>query len=121
VKILNFVFKISVILIAITYLSKEVIIPEFVYQTNKDEYMKLTLDCAFAMDSNWYIEQQTDTNLIKSSEIQLLDCHDYDKLRKYMLSSGISEYSLSGLGLVALEINQKPAEQLAKQHKFRER
>jgi His-Xaa-Ser system protein (TIGR03982 family) len=120
-KILNIFFKLSVILLACTYLLKEVVVPEFVYQTNKDVYMKLTLQCAFAMDSNWYIEQQKDKNLKKSSDIQLLDCHDYDKLRKYMLSSGISEYSLSGLGLIALEINQKPAEQLANQHKFRDR
>jgi len=120
-KFLNLVFKVSIILIAFTYISKEFLIPEVSFQSNKDEYMKLTLACGFAMDSNWYIEQQSHSDLKKSSEIQLLDCHDYDKLRKQMLDDGISEYRLSGLGLVALEINQKPAEQLAAPHKFRER
>jgi hypothetical protein len=83
--------------------------------------MELTLQCGFAMDSNWYIEQQTNIELQKTSEIQLLDCHDYDKMSKKMLSNGVSQYRLSSLGLVALEIHQKPAELLALPHKFRER
>lgn len=120
-KLLNLVFKVSVVLIAITYFSKELLIPEISFQSNKDEYMKLTLACGFAMDSNWYIEQQSHSDLQKSSEIQLLDCHDYDKLRKKMLDAGISEYRLSEVGLVALELHQKTAEQLAAPHKFRER
>lgn len=120
-KPLNLIFKASVVLIALTYFSKEILIPEYTFYANKEEYMKLTLACGFAMDSNWYIEQQSHSDLQRSSEIQLLDCHDYDKLRKQMLARGISEYRLSGLGLIALEINQKSAEQLALAHKFRER
>jgi len=120
-KLLNIIFKISIILLVLTYLSKEILIPEFSYYNNKEDYMKLTLACGFAMDSNWYIEQGANSELQKSSEIQLLDCHDYDKLRKHMLADGVSEYRLSNLGLIALEINQKPAEQLALPHKFRER
>jgi len=120
-KVLNITFKLCVIIFVIGYVSREYLIPEYTYYTNKSEYMKLTLKCAHAMDSNWYIEQQQNDALKKSSELQLLDCHDYDKLRKQMLSNGISEYRLSALGLVALEIHQKPAEDLAKHHKFRER
>lgn len=118
---LNIIFKISVILLIIGYLSKTFLIPEYVLITSKEMYMELTLKCAHAMDSNWYIEQGVDKRLQKSSELQLLDCHEYDKLRKHMLSSGISEHKLSELGLIALEIHQKPAEDLAKYHKFRER
>lgn len=118
---LNVTFKVCVILLTIGYLSNTFLIPEYVFHTNKSRYIELTLKCALAMDSNWYIEQQNNKALKKSSELQLIDCHDYDKVRKKMLASGISEHRLSSLGLLALEIHQRPAEELAIHHKFRER
>ncbi len=120
-KALNIAFKLSIIIFVLSYVTKTYVIPEYTFYSNKSEYMRLTLKCAHAMDSNWYIEQQQNDSLKMSSELQLLDCHDYDKLRKLMLSNGVTEHRLSGLGLIALEIHQKPAEELAKHHKFRER
>ena len=94
---------------------------QYSYYRYQSEYIELTLKCAHAMDSNWYIEQLDNPDIQKSSEIQLLDCHDYDKLRKIMLSHGVNENKLSYLALIALEIDQKPASELSAHHKFRER
>ena len=103
------------------YLWKSLGLAHYSYYRYKSEFMELTLKCAHAMDSNWYIEQLELPEVQKSSEIQLLDCHDYDKLRKTMLSHGVNEYQLSHLGLVALEIHQKSAKEMSLHHKFRER
>ena len=120
-RLVNILFKISFIIFVLGYLSKVYFIPEYAVYIYKSDYMNLTIKCAHAMDSNWYIEQQDNPALKKSSELQLIDCHDYDKLRKHMLESGVSEYRLSELGLVSLEIHQRPASELAQYHKFRER
>lgn len=121
----NNTFKIIIsfcfIFISASYLWKNYGLPSYSYHRYKSEFMELTLKCAHAMDSNWYIEQLESEDIQKSSEIQLLDCHDYDKLRKIMLSQGVNEYKLSYLGLIALEIHQKPAREMSLHHKFRER
>jgi His-Xaa-Ser system protein (TIGR03982 family) len=108
-------------MVCLAYVIKDVVSPILAYQLYKDEYMALTLECGLAMDSNWYIEQQDDSKLLKSSEVQLFNCHDYDKLRKKMLIMGVTEEALSLLGLQALEIGQKPVSMIAESHKFRER
>jgi hypothetical protein len=51
----------------------------------------------------------------------LLACHDYDKARKILLMSGLPEEYLSYLGLKALELYQRPAEEFVRLHRFRER
>ena len=115
------IISFCLIFITASYLWKSFGLAYYSYYRFKSEFMELTLKCAHAMDSNWYIEQLELPEVKKSSEIQLLDCHDYDKLRKIMLSQGVSEHELSYLGLVALEIHQKPAEEMSLHHKFRER
>ncbi|UTP72758.1 TIGR03982 family His-Xaa-Ser system protein [Alteromonas sp. LMIT006] len=120
-KNLNKIATVCLIIITGTYLWETFGLSIYTYQRFKTEYMELNLKCAHAMDSNWYIEQMDNEKIQMSSEIQLLDCHDYDKLRKKMLARGVSEHQLSYLGLVALEIHQKPAKDLAIHHKFRER
>ena len=67
------------------------------------------------MDDSWFYG----TELLQESEqVQLLACHDYDKARKIMLMAGLPEDYLSFLGLKALELYQRPAEEMARQHRF---
>lgn len=70
------------------------------------------------MDDSWYYKGNT---LDKSEQVQLLSCHDYDKTRKIMLMSGLPEEYLSYLGLKALDLYQRPAEEFVRMHRFRER
>ncbi|MCG7535814.1 TIGR03982 family His-Xaa-Ser system protein [Pseudoalteromonas sp. OOF1S-7] len=120
-KWLDITFKLSVVVGVLAYIFKELLVPTVVLQMNKNDFMSYSKACAQAMDSNWYIEQTGNTRLSASSNIQLLDCHEYDLLQKHMLKYGVSEYALSELGLKALELHQRPASEIAEQHKFTER
>ena len=120
-QVFKFIISLCFIAVTIGYLWQTFGLSQYSYYRYKSEYMELTLKCAHAMDSNWYIEQLDMPEIQKSSEIQLLDCHDYDKLRKIMLSNGVNEHQLSYLGLIALEIHQRPAKEMSLHHKFRER
>jgi len=114
-------FKPILILFCILWLSKEIILPATVAVVTYYPYMDLVKKCDSAMNSSWFINQTNDTRLEKTELIQMLDCHDYDKLRKIILISGLSENYLSYLGLKALELNQQSADRLVEQHRFIER
>ena len=82
--------------------------------------MKLTVSCDTAMEASWYYMQGNDVQ--KESEVtQLLICHQYDKTRKLMLFSGLSENYIAWLGLKSLELYQRPADEFVEAHRFRER
>ena len=104
-------FRIAIILIAI----KVVILPLFVGMYYYYPFQKLVIACDTAMEDSWFYGSEV---LQESEQIQLLACHDYDKARKIMLMSGLPESYLSFLGLKALELYQRPAEEMARQHRF---
>ena len=119
--LLNKPFKCVVFVFCTCWLLKEVLLPLFVAVFSYYPFMELVQKCDSAMASSWYINQLPDEVLGKSEQVQLLDCHEYDKLRKVMLFSGLPENYLSYLGLIALEIHQRPAQELVDQHRFKER
>ena len=112
---------VSISLFAITWLTKNVAFPVYAYVVYADEYQMLAGKCANAMDESWFLEQRGISELDKTAQIHLLDCHDYDVTRKTMLSLGLTEEVLSYLGLKGLEINQRSTEEFVQQHRFRER
>lgn len=118
---INKAFKLSIVLLSCVLLFKFALLPLYAYLAYKEEYLKLSGECANAMDEAWFIEQTSDESLKKSAQINLLVCHKYDKTRKKMLMLGLSEHTLSYLGLISLEINQRTFDDFTKQHYFRER
>lgn len=103
------------------WIAKNILMPIGTYLYFKDEYVSLSGLCANAMDESWFVEQSDMHNKDELTAIHLLDCHEYDKTRKLMLSAGLSEHILSYLGLSGLEIGQKSADRLVEQHRFIER
>lgn len=114
-------FKLVVGLFCFAWLMKNVLAPASALAYYYDEYMTLSSKCATAMDESWFIEQQNHSQLDKTARVHLLICHEYDKTRKLMLSMGLSEHTLSFLGLKALEINQRTSEEFVEQHRFQQR
>jgi hypothetical protein len=55
----------------------------------------------------------------ESAELALVDCHEYDKFRKYLLSLGLEENDLSIMGLHAIERKKTDLIQLVKEHEIR--
>jgi len=114
-------FKFLVGTFCLAWLLKNIIAPVGALAFYYDEYLTLSSGCATAMDESWFIEQKGHPQLDKTAQVHLLVCHEYDKTRKVMLSMGLSEDVLSYLGLKALEINQRTAEEFVEQHRFQER
>ncbi|MGY8914666.1 MAG: TIGR03982 family His-Xaa-Ser system protein [Flavobacteriales bacterium] len=85
-------------------------------------YKKLTSDCDMAMHNEAALRENTDfenhPNLYITSEIEMLVCHEYDLLRKKMLSMGIDENYLSLLNLESLENQKIPLKLMIEPHKM---
>lgn len=73
------------------------------------------------MDEAWFVKQTGDKELMKTAEVNMLDCHEYDKLQKKMQIFGVSREVISYLGLESLELNQRPFQEFTREHYFRER
>lgn len=113
-------FRPLVALFCFAWLIKEIALPAGAAVFLSRPYMTLVNACDIAMESAWY-GSDSDPEERLSQDIHLLDCHEYDKLRKQMLFLGLNESYLSWLGLKSLEIHQRPASELAEQHRFIER
>ncbi|ARN73305.1 TIGR03982 family His-Xaa-Ser system protein [Oceanicoccus sagamiensis] len=114
------IFRTIIILFCFLWIAKEVILPLATAAIYSKSYMGLVVDCDIAMESAWYGDERDELER-KAQEIHLMDCHEYDKVRKIMLLSGLPETYLSWLGLKSLEIYQRPASEFTESHRFRER
>lgn len=117
---INYIFKIAVIIFIFTFTFKEFLYPIGTALYYSNDFMKYTAECDTAMEADWYYSQSENFDK-KSNEIQLINCHEYDKLRKVLLMSGLNENYLSWLGLKSLELNQRPVNEFTRKHKFVER
>lgn len=55
---------------------------------------------------------------LESSEIALLDCHEYDKLRKKLIIFGLNEADLSLMSLLYIEEKSKDLIEVIKTHEI---
>lgn len=109
--------KLVVVVFAMAWLIKEVVMPVGAAAVYSSDYMALAFQCDEAMEASWYYRQ--DKSFDPRTEIvQMLSCHDYDKTRKLMLMAGLPEAYLSWLGLKSLELYQRPPEEYVEQHRF---
>ncbi|WP_214423180.1 TIGR03982 family His-Xaa-Ser system protein [Pseudomonas congelans] len=88
-----------------------------------DEYKLLALDCDLAMHEEAALrglvgnDPQTE-RLRLSADVGMMVCHDYDLLRKKLLTQGVSEDQLSMLGLEVLEVEQITVQQMVDAHRM---
>ena len=106
-------------LFSFLWILKEIVLPVTIAALYSEKFMELTYKCDTAMDDSWYYTQGKSKD--KAEQIQMLDCHEYDKTRKILLMSGLPDSYTSWLGLKSLDIYQRPAEEYVKEHRFRER
>lgn len=111
---------IIIVLFSLGWLTKEILMPVSAALVFSSRYMELTYECDIAMEASWYY-RQNNTITKESETVQLLNCHEYDKVRKILLISGLPEIYLSWLGLKSLELYQRSPEEFVEQHRFVER
>ena len=76
----------------------------------REDYKALMFKCDQAMREHYIAKQAVvvapggeAVRNLQAAEVGLLDCHEYDGLRKRMLVWGVSEPKLSSIGLETLE------------------
>lgn len=114
-------FHVVVALFCMGWLAKNLLVPAFAFWFYRDDFVALASQCGDAMDGSWFASQAPSQVDDKSSQVQLLICHEYDKTQKIMLSLGVDESVLVYLGLKALETGQHSAREIVEQHRFRQR
>lgn len=104
-------------------IGQEYVRPWMVLKLNADEYKALAFNCDMAMHEEAAIRQYDkcsteDKALRLSADVGMMVCHDYDKFRKKMLISGVSEDHLAMLGIEVLEIEKITVKQMVDAHRM---
>ncbi len=91
-----------------------------------DRYADLVFKCDNAMREHMLAKQRVsrDPNAetaaeLKAAEVGLLDCQDYDLMRKRMIFWGLNENDLSLMGLQAIEAKGASVRDAVRIHEIR--
>jgi len=91
-----------------------------------EQYKQLMFECDNVMRDhmiakNRVIHEKNEEAIkdLKSAEVSLISCHDYDMLRKKMLVWGLSPEQLSYIGLEAIEENTDDLMRYVEIHEFK--
>lgn len=97
-----------------------------VEKMNQAEFSELTFKCDNAMRNHLLAKQRlvmtpTKANVmdVKSAEIGLIDCQDYDLMRKSLIRWGLTENELSEMALVAIEEKGADLREVVRIHEIR--
>jgi hypothetical protein len=104
----------------------EYVVPQVALKLNKEDYQSLMFQCDHVMREHFIAKQLVVVNPsdktiknLEASEVGLLSCHEYDKLRKELLSYGASEVQLSMIGLEVMEKKAKDVQRFVEIHEIR--
>jgi hypothetical protein len=106
--------------------AKELVVPTIALRIYKDQYKELMFECDDAMRNHLIAKsavvaspsREAIRNL-DAAEVGLTTCHDYDVLRKKLLTMGLTENDLSRVGLEAIEEKAKDVRFFVETHEIR--
>ena len=108
------------------FLIYEYAVPIAAGQYLGERYKTLMFSCDHAMRDHYIAKKSVELNPtdlsiknLEATELGLMSCHDYDKIRKKMEALNVSENKLSRLGLEALEEREYDLQRFVKTHEFR--
>ena len=118
--------NIVVICLVVSYGAVEYGAPVLATHLWREDYKNLMFKCDQVMREHYIAKRavelsptpETVKNL-EATEIGLLDCHAYDKLRKRMLIWGLNEDQLASIGLEALEEKKYELRRFVETHEIR--
>lgn len=95
----------------------------WIYQ---EPYATLVFKCDEAMREHYLAKaragvrpNQENATLLAESEVALVDCHEYDRLRKRLRRLGLKEEDLAAMGLQAIEERGADIRKIVRQHEIR--
>lgn len=90
------------------------------------EYKDLMFKCDQVMREHFIAKRDVEVNPsdqsvknMEATEVGLLDCHGYDKMRKRMLAWGLTPDQLSAIGLEAIEEKKYELRDFVNTHEIR--
>ncbi len=120
------ILNILALAIIFTYAAKELALPAIAETIYKEDYKELVFKCDNVMRDHFIAKSQVLTSPssqaiknLHAAEVGLLTCHDYDVLRKKLISLGLSEIQLSRMGLEAIEERAKDVRSFVETHEIR--
>ena len=106
--------------------SKYVLLPLGAKLYFEDEYKEAMFQCDNSMRAHLVAKHrvvsepsENTIRALKAAELGLITCHDYDKLRKRLLTLGVSEHELARIGLEKIEESADAVRELVETHEFR--
>lgn len=91
-----------------------------------DEYKEMVFRCDNVMREHFIAKNKVLTKIdddavknLKAAEVGLIQCHDYDKLRKKLINLGLSDSQLGELGLETIEENAGDVRTFVKIHQIK--
>ena len=100
----------SLLVLCVAYIAYDESKPLLASTLWANDYKELMFNCDQVMREHYIAKRALEfdsspVNLrnLQASEVGLLDCHEYDKLRKRLISWGLDGQDLSILGIEALE------------------
>lgn len=119
---LNFAAATSCIAIAYKFIG----LPMYAEMMFKEEYKELIFQCDNSMREhmiakNRVLTEKSEDSVkrLNATEVGLLSCNSYDKLRKRLLTYGLSESDLALFGVEAIEEKSEDVRNFVKIHEFK--
>lgn len=118
--------NIAFLILCITYFSYAFAAPHVAVKIWGNDYKLSMFNCDNSMRDHFIAKKAIEINAsvnniknLQSSELALLHCHEYDKLRKKLLGYGLSSNELSQLGLETMEEKSYELSEFVKTHEFK--
>lgn len=99
---------------------------ELIMLVMQDRYGELVFKCDMAMREHMLAKQRLvetpsdgNVDLLEMAQLGLLDCQDYDLMRKRLIQFGLGENELSLMGLKAIEERAVTLQQVVEIHEIR--
>ncbi len=97
-----------------------------IMRIGQDRFADLTFECDDAMRGHLLAKQKlvgtpsrVNAVAVKAAEIGLLDCQDYDLMRKRLIRWGLTDNELSEMSLIAIEEKGRDLRDVVRIHEIR--
>ena len=124
-KILTIV-NIFALAIIFLFFAREFVLPFIAEKIYKEQYKELVFQCDSVMRDHFIAKSEVlalpsneAIQKLQASEVGLLTCHDYDVLRKKLISFGLGENQLARIELEVVEERAKDVRSFVQTHEIR--
>lgn len=120
------ILNIAALCVIFAFGFRQFVQPRIVKMVYGKKYQELMFKCDNVMREhliakNRMLSEPSDDSVqtLRAAEIGLLECHDYDVMRKKLISLGLTENDLAVIGLKAIEERATDVQTFVKDHELK--